>query len=77
MMSLEGRENLIPDVPIEIPSLTPMVLNIKPTKPDLLTPLLISFERSLRCILHGFPSYPVLAIPIKGFFKSSSLRPIA
>jgi hypothetical protein len=31
----------------------------------------------LRCILQGLPSYPVLAIPIKGLLKSSSENPIA
>ena len=30
--SLETKENRIPSVPLEIPSLTPIVLNIKPTK---------------------------------------------
>ena len=76
-MSLDGNENLIPFVPIEIPSLTPIVLKIKPTRSDLLIPFLINFERSLRCILQGFPSKPVLAIPINGFLKSSSVNPIA
>jgi hypothetical protein len=38
MTSREGRENLIPSVPIEIPSLTPMVLNLIPRRPSATTP---------------------------------------
>ena len=30
--SLDGRENRIPGVPIEIPSLTPIVLKTNPTR---------------------------------------------
>ncbi len=67
MISRLGSEKRIPGVPIEIPSLTPMVLYINPTKSDCWIPVLISFANALRCILHGFPSYPVLAIPTNGF----------
>ena len=75
--SLEGNEKRIPGVPIDIPSLTPMVLKIRPTKSASWVPFFISTAKSLRCMLHGFPSYPVLAIPTKGFSKSASVRPIA
>ena len=34
-MSLEGSEYLIPRVPIDIPSLTPIVLKINPTISEL------------------------------------------
>ena len=54
--SREGSEKRIPGVPIEIPSLTPIVLKIKPTKLDDSMPFLISKERVFKCILHGFPS---------------------
>ena len=77
MTSREGKEKRIPGVPIEMPSLTPMVLKIKPTISCSGMPFFICVDKSLRCILHGFPSYPVLAIPIKGFWKSSSVRPMA
>ena len=77
IISLEGSENRIPGVPIEIPSLTPIVLNTNPTKDWSFTPTLISCAKLLRCILHGLPSYPVEAIPIKGFSKSSLVIPIA
>lgn len=56
MISLETKENRIPSVPLDIPSLTPMVLNIKPTKFSYCTLALTSFAKSLRCILQGFPS---------------------
>ena len=77
IISLEGKENLIPGVPIDIPSLTPIVLNISPTPFDSLTPFLAFVASSFRCMLQGFPSYPVLAMPIKGFLKSSFFNPIA
>jgi len=38
MTSREGKENLIPSVPIEIPSLTPTVLNLIPSIPAPTTP---------------------------------------
>ena len=55
-MSLDGNEYLIPGVPIEIPSLTPIVLKINGRELLDLKPFLILIESSFRCILHGFPS---------------------
>jgi len=75
--SLEGNEKRIPGVPIEIPSLTPMVLKISPTRSTCSVPFLTWVDKSLRCILQGLPSYPVDAIPTSGFCKSSSVKPIA
>ena len=77
MISLEGKEYLIPLVPIEIPSLTPMVLKISGVNASFCTESLISFDKSFKCMLHGFPSYPVLAIPMKGWSNSFLVRPIA
>ena len=37
----------------------------------------ICVDNSFICILHGFPSYPVLAIPINGLLKSFLVKPIA
>ena len=54
--SREGREYLIPEVPIEIPSLTPMVLKINATSSAFETLFLILVASSLRCILQGLPS---------------------
>ncbi len=67
----------MPSVPIEMPSLTPMVLNRMPTRPAACTP---SFTRSasvLRCMLQGLPSYQTLAMPTWALFMSASVRPVA
>ena len=77
IISLDGKEYLIPGVPIEIPSLTPIVLKINPTKSMEFTPSFTSRAKLFKCMLQGLPSYPVLAIPIKGLLKSSSVNPIA
>ena len=76
MTSRETNEKRIPSVPFEIPSLTPIVLKIKPTKSAFQTPFLTSLAKSFKCMLHVFPSYPMLTIPICAFFKSSSVKPI-
>ena len=49
-----------------------MVLKINPTDPDLLASFLISAAKLFKCMLQGFPSYPVLAIPTCGLFMSAS-----
>ena len=49
-MSLEGSENLIPGVPIDIPSLTPIELKIKPTPLFLLIPDLTFLANSLNTL---------------------------
>ena len=77
IISLEGSEYFIPFVPIEIPSLIPIVLKISGTAFFLSISFFICRDSSFRCILHGFPSYPVLAIPMNGFSKSSFVNPIA
>ena len=77
IISLEGNEYRIPGVPIEMPSLTPIVLKINPITSSFKVPCLTNFAKSFRCILHGLPSYPVLAIPTSGFLKSSLVNPMA
>ena len=62
---------------MEIPSLTPIVLNINPTYSDAEILFLILTDKSFKCMLQGLPSYPVLAIPMNGLSKSSSDKPIA
>ena len=58
----------MPSVPIEMPSLTPMVLNRMPTRPAAPTPFLSpSAARSFRCMLQVLPSYQTLAMPTCGF----------
>ena len=75
MMSREGSEKLIPSVPIEIPSLTPMVLNRIPTMPAAVTPSLTTAASSPRCMLQVFPSYHMLAIPTWALSRSAGWRP--
>ena len=56
IISLDGREYLMPKVPIEIPSLTPIVLNINPTYSEAEILFLILTDRSFKCMLQGLPS---------------------
>jgi len=61
----------MPGVPIEIASLTPMVLKRIPTRPAASTPALTSTASRSRCMLHGLPSYHMLQIPTWAFCKSA------
>ena len=74
--SRDCSEKHMPSVPIEMPSLTPMVLNRMPTMPAACTPSLTSAARSLRCMLQVLPSYHTLAMPTCGLSMSSSVRPV-
>ena len=74
--SREGSEKLIPSVPIEIPSLTPMVLKRIPTRPAAPTPSLTAAARSPRCMLQVLPSYHMLAIPTCALSRSAGVRPV-
>jgi hypothetical protein len=67
----------MPSVPIEIPSLTPIVLKQKPTRSARATPCLTPTARSFRCMLQGLPSNQTLAIPTCALSMSASLRPVA
>src|SRR5690606_16018698 len=75
--SRDCREKFMPSVPMEMPSLTPMVWNIRPTIPFAFTRFLISLANPFRCMLHGLPSQPVLAMPTCALCMSSSVRPMA
>ena len=78
MRSRDWSEKLMPSVPIEMPSLTPMVLNRMPTRPAASHALLDLVGRGRsRCMLQGLPSYQTLAMPTWGLFMSSSVRPVA
>ena len=77
MRSRDWSEKLMPSVPMEMPSLTPMVLKRMPTRPAAATPSLTSSARSRRCMLQGLPSYHTLAMPTCGLSMSSSVRPVA
>src|SRR5215216_3252781 len=75
MRSREGSEQLIPSVPIERPSLTPIVLKRSPTRPAAWTPSFTYAESRSRCMLHVLPSYHMLQIPTCAFWRSASVRP--
>src|ERR1700752_1497166 len=66
----------MPSVPLLMPSLTPIVLKIKPTISLSHTPCFTSLARSFRCMLQVLPSYPMLTTPTCAFFRSSSVNPI-
>src|SRR5450755_1843743 len=72
-----GSENFMPSVPIEIPSLTVMVPKICGTPPPTRTPSRTFSARRLICELQGVISLHVLATPISGLLKSSSVSPTA
>ena len=57
----------MPSVPIEMPSLTPMVLKRNPTSPAAARPSLTFSASRRRCMLQGLPSYQTLAMPTWGF----------
>ncbi len=75
--SRDGREKLMPSVPMEMPSLTPMVLKRMPTNPAVVTPCFTFAARSRRCMLQGLPSNQTLAMPTWGFWRSASVMPVA
>src|SRR5687768_2727256 len=66
----------MPSVPIERPSLTPIVLKRRPTSPAAWTPSLTCAARRSRCMLHVLPSYHMLQMPTCGFCRSASVRPM-
>src|SRR5437763_16215988 len=67
----------MPSVPIEMPSLTPPVLNRMPTHPAASAPRFTCVPRSARCMLQGFPSYQTLPMPICGLSRSDQDNPVA
>ena len=67
----------MPRVPIDMPSLTPTVLNRNPMSPAASTPSFTFSARSRRCMLQLLPSYQTLAIPTCGLSMSASVRPVA
>ena len=66
----------MPSVPIDRPSLTPMVLKRSPTSPAACTPSLTWAASRSRCMLQVLPSYHMLQMPTCGFCRSASVRPM-
>ena len=75
MMSREGSEKLIPSVPIDRPSLTPIVLKRSPTRPAAGVASRTAVARPSRCMLQVLPSYHMLQMPTCGLERSASVRP--
>ena len=67
----------IPSVPIVMPSLMAIVLNSIGVPPASRTPRATSTANSRKLKLHGMVPIQVFAMPIMGFFKSSSVKPMA
>ena len=75
--SRDGSEYFMPPCPMAMPSSTPMVLNSKGTPPALRISSLAIRPYSCRKKWPGMMSMWLLAMPMKGLSKSSSLRPTA
>src|SRR5258706_15898594 len=59
-----------------MPSLTPIVLNRRPTRPAACTPSLTSAASLSRCMLQVLPSHHMLQMPTCGFWRSAGVRPV-
>ena len=75
--SRDCSEKLMPCVPIEMPSDTPIVLKRIPMRSAATTPCFTNPPSSFKCMLQGLPSYHTLAIPTCALFMSASLIPVA
>src|SRR5437868_2447787 len=74
--SRDWSEYDMPSVPIEMPSLTPIVLNRMPTMPAAITPSFTLSASLLRCMLQVLPSYHIETMPTCGFCISASDMPV-
>ena len=77
MRSRDWSEKLMPSVPMEMPSETPMVLKRMATQLAARTPSLTLSPRPLRCMLQGLPSYQTAPMATWGLFRSDGVRPVA
>ena len=77
MISRLTREVRIPSVPMLMPSEIAMVLNSTGVPPAARTPAFTCSETPRRWELQGIISIHVLAIPIRGLRRSSSVNPMA
>src|ERR1043165_8857896 len=75
MTSRDTSEYFMPSVPIEMPSLTVMVLKMTALPPALSAPVAAALARPLMCMLHGVTIAQVEAMPICGLVKSSTVKP--
>ena len=77
MTSRLMSEAFMPSVPMLMPSVTAMVLNSSGVPPAARMPAFTRSARRRRWKLQGPISVQVLAMPISGFERSSSVRPVA
>ena len=75
--SREMSDARMPDVPIETPSETEMVLNSIGVPPASRMPSFTFAPRTRWFQLHGIVSIHIVATPISGFASASSSKPIA
>ena len=66
----------MPEVPIEVPSETAIVLNSIGVPPASRIPRFTSWASSRWFRLHGIVSIHVVATPMIGFARSSSVKPV-
>jgi len=66
----------MPDVPIDVPSETAIVLNSIGVPPAARTPRFTSWARSRWLRLQGIVSIQVVATPMIGLARSSSVNPV-
>ena len=76
MTSRLTSEAFMPSVPIVMPSLMATVLNSIGVPPAARTPSLTFAASSRRLKLHGIVSIQVLAMPMIGLRRASSLKPM-
>ncbi len=77
MTSRETSEARMPSWPIEMPSLTAIVVNSSGKPPASRTPRLASLARRSSGMLQGVTSFQLLATPTCGLSQSSSVMPTA
>ena len=76
MTSRETSDARMPEVPIDTPSETAIVLNSIGVAPASRMPRFTSTARSRWLRLHGIVSIQVVATPMMGFARSSSVKPV-
>ena len=77
MISRLTSEVRIPSVPMVMPSEMAMVLNSTGVPPAARTPIFTCSEMPRRWELQGIISIQVLAMPMSGLRRSSSVNPMA
>ncbi len=77
MASRLASEERIPSCPMAMPSVTVMVVNSRGVPPPFLTPSFTTWAWRFSAMLQGAASFQQVATPTKGWWISSSVRPMA